>query len=347
MDDVTWDIYNPQNINKRRAENQLGIVQGGRALTQLILGEVVGGTVESIGSLIDAPLKWMGVEEDKFGNDYQNAMSKGGSWLRNWTKDALPIHKRNPLAKVDMADPGWWWDGSVTVGSAISMMIPGYGVMRAVAGGTRLARTFAGARALTSTGRASKMYSKAEKLLTGNAFTQLAGKSVVMGVASRHMENFREAGETYKVALDKNLEFLHKGTNYEAFLNSPEGTKFNQDFGYKKGDTAKPEAIANYLAGNAAAKAYTSNWGNVVFDITIRSPIKRSTSTWYKRRRNWIAFKKSKRCFLCYYGGGRSTGEGYESLAELYTTCIKLGSMVLLRGDGRTVEFYFYGRRYT
>ena len=267
MDDVTWDIYNPQNINKRRAENQLGIVQGGRALTQLILGEVVGGTVESIGSLIDAPLKWMGVEEDKFGNDYQNAMSKGGSWLRNWTKDALPIHKRNPLAKVDMADPGWWWDGSVTVGSAISMMIPGYGVMRAVAGGTRLARTFAGARALTSTGRASKMYSKAEKLLTGNAFTQLAGKSVVMGVASRHMENFREAGETYKVALDKNLEFLHKGTNYEAFLNSPEGTKFNQDFGYKKGDTAKPEAIANYLAGNAAAKAYTSNWGNVVFDI--------------------------------------------------------------------------------
>ena len=267
MDDVTWDVNTPSRIDAIRNERQSGLRMAGSFLNKLVIGEIAGGTIEAIGSLVDLPLKWMGVDEDEFGNDYNNFLTDAGSELKDWTNEVSPIHKRNPANKMDMGDPAFWWDGGVTVGSTLSLMLPAAAIMRGTVAAGRAAKYFAGAQALRATGKTAKVYEKAEKLLTLNKFVKFGAKATVMGVSMRHMENFRESEETYKVALDKNLEYLTQRNNLGDFLNSQEGEVFKQQFGYTDKDVIPPAAVANYLAGNAASHAYNSNWGNVVFDV--------------------------------------------------------------------------------
>tara|TARA_R110002050_G_scaffold116946_2_gene233643 strand:- start:19253 stop:36049 length:16797 start_codon:yes stop_codon:yes gene_type:complete len=263
MDDVTWDVYNTGNIDKMRNANQGKVQMAGSMLGKLIGAEIIGGTVEALGSLVDYPLKWMGVESDEYGQDYENAVTRLGGWVREEITDYLPIHKRNPKANLDMGDPAFWWDGAVTIGSTFSLLLPAAGIMRGATMVGKAAKGFAGAQAVRGTGKVADMFKKAENFLTLGPKQKFLAKATTMGVAMRHMENFREANETYKVALEKNLDFLKKGNNFADFLNSPDGVKYQDEFGGNPG----PLAAANYLAGNAAGLAYRNNWGNIVFDI--------------------------------------------------------------------------------
>ena len=120
---------------------------------------------------------------------------------------------------------------------------------------------------LAKNAKVAKAFAKAENVLTLSRTGKWLAKSTIMGVSMRHMENFREAAETYKVALDKNHTFLGKGNNLEEFLNSGEGEKFKSEMGIDDNKLISPEMVSNYLASNAATHSYNMNWANVGFDI--------------------------------------------------------------------------------
>ena len=94
---------------------------------------------------------------NEYGQDYENAVTRLGGWVREEITDYLPIHKRNPKANLDMGDPAFWWDGAVTIGSTFSLLLPAAGIMRGATMVGKAAKGFAGAQAVRGTGKVARL----------------------------------------------------------------------------------------------------------------------------------------------------------------------------------------------
>jgi len=284
QDDVTWDVKDPSRLGFNKAMRQTGMEQFGGFLNQAVIGEVVGGTIQGVGSLFDIGLdairEMVTGGEDGINSitdesksffadqDYSNAMTEFGASLTDWSKSSTPIYTTSTKG-WNPSDSGWWYSNGVSVASTLSLMLPAYGVVRAAGMAGRAfnkaGRYLAGAASATSApNRVRKLFSTTRALVQSRRGQQLTN-ATVMGVSMRHMENFREAGETYEMSLEKNYHFLTKGDNFDKFLRSSEGQKAIAHFG---GDeNISPEMASNYIAGSAASKSYQMNWANVGFDI--------------------------------------------------------------------------------
>ncbi len=283
QDDVTWDVKDPSRLEFNKAARQTGMEQFGGFLNQMVIGEVFGGTIQGVGALFDIGIDAVrevvtggedGInsitDEDKSfwaDQDYSNSMTAFGASLTDWSKKSTPIYTTSTKG-WNPSDSGWWYSNGVSVASTLSLMIPGYASVKAAGmlgrSFNKVGRYLAGAAGVTNTNKVRKLFSTTRAIAQSRRGQQ-ALNATIMGTSMRHMENFREAGETYELALEKNYHFLTEGDNFEKFLNSAEGQNAIAHFG---GDpNISIEQVSNYIAGSAASKSYQMNWANVGFDI--------------------------------------------------------------------------------
>ena len=132
-DDVDWDVKDYADVNRQLAENQSGWDQFGNWFVQSVVGEIVGGTMEGFGALIDA-------FDGDLQDDYDNWLGRTGQGIREWSKDEFPIYQKPTSNEWNPSDSGWWAQNGVSVVSSISMMIPGWAAVKGVGYASRLAR---------------------------------------------------------------------------------------------------------------------------------------------------------------------------------------------------------------
>ena len=266
MPDVNWDIENIHNINSRRASEQSGMQQLGGFLNQAIIGEVGGGMLEGFGALGDA-IGGMFMGKMPWESDFQNWLTDLGGDIREATKEFTPIYQENPGRGWDPYDSGWWASNGVSVASTLSLLIPGMVAARGAAYMGRGMRYLAGAGKGSRSAMVANASRKLQGALTAGRATNFVRNSMAMGISMRHMENFREAGETWDHSFQKNLDYLQDPKNFDNFINSSNGEAILKELGIKAGDPYAKDKIANHVAGQAASNSYSLNWANVGFDI--------------------------------------------------------------------------------
>lgn len=225
-----------ESLNNARALSQTGWQQFAGFVNQAVVGEILGGTIEGLGYLLDWESfgKVMTGQED----DFNNWLSDIGQGIREYTQEATPIYE-NPLMGEGffnkMGDFGWWMSNGVSVASTLSMLLP---TTAAVRGLSYAAKLVAGAKNL---GKVSKT---AKALVNGSSKTKWMAKGVTQAVLSRNIENFMEAHGTYEESLEA----------YKDTMNPETGELFTED-------------EAKQLASKAAANNWKAGWAMLLQDI--------------------------------------------------------------------------------
>ncbi len=227
------DIYTHtgvESLNKSRAINQPWHHQAANMLGQVVVGELIGGTVEGLGYLLD--MKGMydiahGQEEE-----WGNWLSDIGKGLRETAQEGMPIYQVDP-GGFNPGDSGWWFSNGVSVASSLSMLIPSMG---AVKGLSMLGKGVSKAAGLInkSLDVASNMTKQARWASTG----------ISQAIVSRHIENSMEASGTFESYKAEKLNQIDPQT----------GVEFTEE-------------RATQLAADAAASNYRLGWAMLAQDI--------------------------------------------------------------------------------
>lgn len=253
-----FDTY--EELDKERAENQKTIEQFNRALGQIGVDATLG-TIQGFFDIADGVGQLIGLSD----NDYTNDASEVISNLREQAREALEIYQEDPNAAFGF-DSGWVMNGLVSVGSTLSLMIPGLGVSRgigaigrgigAVTGrslsrgiGKMLAKGAAKAKGLSIADAPINRYSK----LTNAGIDQIR-----TALGMRVAENYMEARDTWETSKQETLDFLNNATNAQL-----------DDF-YKRNPELQGksnEEIAEYLAGKSADQTFANDMWLLAFDV--------------------------------------------------------------------------------
>ena len=174
-----------QNLPQLRAAHQTKGEQFLGFLNQALIGEVIGGTIEGTGYLLDLETygKLFKGTEDEFGNWFSDI----GKSLRTWTEESTPIYTDPRAPKFDPGSFAWWMKNGKSVTSTLSFMLPsGLAV-----------------KGLTTISKALGAFQKLSPMAAWGA------KGISQAAISRHMENMMEASgtneEAYKEALQKGM----------------------------------------------------------------------------------------------------------------------------------------------
>jgi hypothetical protein len=239
-DEFGADVFLPQGdngidiLNQERAERQPWYDQAGNFLAQSIAGEIIGGSIEGIGYLLDVGSIVDVMQGDEA--DWGNFISDFGQGIRETTEENFRIHQ-DPSATGwgKMADSGWWFSNSVSIASTLSMLIPTTGAMKA------LSFVGKGLAASKGLGTVRKAMGMAEKMGTKGKWMS---EGITQAVLSRNIENWMEAHGTYE---DSKAEFLES-------VDPETGEKYTDE-------------KANALASDAAADNWKLGWAMLAQDI--------------------------------------------------------------------------------
>ena len=254
-------------LNQNRADNQGFFSQAGNFLGQAVVGEIVGGTIEGMGYLLDVGsiIDVMQGDEAEWGN----FITEAGQGIRKGVEENMRIHQ-DPSAEGfgKMADSGWWFSNGVSVASTLSMLIPTMGAMRAL---SFVGKGIGMSKGLRSVRKAMGM---AEQMGTKASW---ATNGISQAVLSRNIENWMEAHGTFEDYKSSRAGKINPQTN-EKFTDE-ELTKLASQAAssnWKKGWAMLAQDIPQYLAlgkvfnpiskkmvnaTNAASKkGITANW---------------------------------------------------------------------------------------
>jgi len=203
------DALSETGFESRRHEQQGGLASFGSALNQAITGEIVGGTIEGIGYLLDLPqyANLIKGTEKEFGN----MLSDAGRAIKDFTKESTPIYS-DPFKEGEFAPEDWtWWMSNLpSVASTLSLMVPAGGLVKGLSYG-------------------------AEALNLGSKLTQSSkwlAKGLTQAVASRHMENIMEAAVTMQ-GVSQELDGQLVGDKQADYIKKNYGIELQkQDNGY-------------------------------------------------------------------------------------------------------------------
>ena len=188
-----YDInFNADDWEGQRAKNQSGWEQAGSAITQLVVGEVLGGTIENIGSLFNIQ-DWGGIAEGESQNT-ANFLQEIGRGLKEGTQENFAIYEEEP-GSFNMSDSGWWFKNGVSMGSTLSMMLPAMGVMKGI---SMAGKALGGAKLL------AKMGALGVELGIEGSLANTVVKGVGQAIVSRQLENTMEAQGVY----DEQVKFF-------------------------------------------------------------------------------------------------------------------------------------------
>ena len=193
-DELGSNIYMPQTddgidvLNQTRADQQGVFSQAGNFLGQAVVGEIIGGTIEGLGYLLDIGSVVDVMQGDEA--DWGNFITDFGQSIRTGTEENMRIHQ-DPSAHGfgKMADSGWWFSNGVSIASTLSMLIPTMGAMKALSFVGKGVGASKGMQAVRkSIGLAGKMGTKGKWMTDG----------ISQAVLSRNIENWMEAHGTFE-----------------------------------------------------------------------------------------------------------------------------------------------------
>jgi hypothetical protein len=229
-------------------------------LYQGVVGEVIGGTLQGLGSF------------GMLADSEENFLYELGEALREHTMDATPIFEREPGQAFAFNDVGWWAKNMPSLLSTLSMFIPGAAVGKGAAmAGRAFAASGRAGRVLKGVDAARKADSTIDKTKAASA---LAGKEAAIAgriesqaqtigtaLGMRHAENIREAMDIQQQAT---TDFIESDMSVEAM----KGTEAYRAWKAENGDrTPTRYELAKYIGGAAAKRAYAVNSVNLVFDL--------------------------------------------------------------------------------
>jgi hypothetical protein len=243
------DIYMPGTedgidvLNRSRADNQSAFEQAGGFLAQTIVGEMIGGTIEGVGYLLD----WEGISNIVRGKEqeYANWLSDFGKGIRSTTEKATRIYETEP-GEMNFSDSGYWFKNSVSIASSLSMLLPALGGARALGYLGRGASKVAGRLAKKGAKKFGKEISEKAFDLSANMGVRAdwTASGISQAVVSRHIENSMEASGTFESIYDERITQLNPKT----------GDLFTKD-------------EAKRLAADGASENYKHGWAMLAQDV--------------------------------------------------------------------------------
>jgi len=281
-DALTYSDVEGDRINEVRAELQPWTDQLANAVTQAVVGEIVGGSIEGVGYLLD----WQGMANLVSGDEkeFTNWFSDFGKAIREKTADATQIYEETP-GEMNLTDSGYWFKNSVSVASTLSMMLPSMAATKGLGilgrGVSKLAGR-AGRKIGSKIGReigkeafdvASKMGAKADWMTEG----------ITQAVVSRHIENSMEASGTFEDVynermMQKNPETGEFYTDEEARLSASTAAAENYKYGWAMvaqdmlqylsiGKVFNPVTRQMQVAGKFAKNTNIPQWAKTAADV--------------------------------------------------------------------------------
>lgn len=231
--DPTPFIGGMSSAYEARARNQSPGWLIGHSAAQFFLGEMAGGTVSGVGTLV-RPDKWV---ERVAGTDdafQKTLIEELGNWIQETTSKTFPIYQTQKAQKgVALGDATWYASMMPTVASAISILLPA----RAAAFlPTKIARLVAEGNVFT---KATKIADKTGELAKISTVTKAEHWTTIASaaLAGRVIDSTRESLNKYD---EYYQEFLGRGISpFEA----------------------------QREAAEAAAKGFRMSHANIVFDL--------------------------------------------------------------------------------
>ena len=222
------------NLDTQRSEEQSVYAQAGNAVGQMVVGEIIGGTIEGLGYLLDIGSVIDVMQGDEA--DWGNFMTDLGQGIREGSQENMKIYSDPDATGFGkMGDSGWWFSNGVSVASTLSMLIPTMGAMKAL--------SFLGKGVRASKGMAAtrKAVGLAEKMGTKGKWMQ---KGISQAILSRNIENWMEAHGTYEDYKSSRAGEINPETKKE----------FTED-------------ELNTLASDAASNNWKNGWAMLLQDI--------------------------------------------------------------------------------
>lgn len=243
-----------EQLDEARAKNQTAGEKLRRFAGQLVVNEVLLGTLDGLAAIPDA-LRHMFTDND----DYQNAISAKLNQAQDYLRKQWEIYEK-PHSEYQIFGGGLGGvlNGAVSIGSTLSLLIPSRGY----------------AKGLSMLGKVSRInrlgyqtVKWANKATKGKIFSSpmRQGKAIGQGLEmaktsflSRTAEGYIEARDVYK----QNYDYV---TNRLAEMTPEEREEL-----YKRNPTfvgKSDKEIAEFIAGDSADKTFTRDYAMIFFDI--------------------------------------------------------------------------------
>jgi hypothetical protein len=283
-------------INKMRARNQSHLAQIGGFLNQAIVGEIIGGTIGSVGALLEVPeMIYNTIVGGR--TDFDNMLIRAGDGIGGWARGATPIYVENPNQTFDWDDLGWWTSHGVSIASTLSMLIPARAATGGLSFASKLARMGAkGAKLAGSTDklrraqrlaatasntqRAQRAQQIANASLKRKAMlerTMLAGSNLSQGTKNvikaatgaavmRHSENVRESFTIVNDTKKEARRIMADDKKYNELLETEAGKEYLAMVA-RLGGTPSKDGFAEFMGAEAGWRTYQVNSANIVFDF--------------------------------------------------------------------------------
>ena len=254
----------PGNVNayiEARARNQSTWDRIGNALAQTV-GEIIGGTIESAGSILALPSKLFGDDEAYT----RNFLERIGNSINEGTREAFPIYMTEQAQNGSLLDRmkgGGYWASMVpsVLGSAASIMLPARGAS------LLLGKAFRSAVNLGSKSKYAKdlfklgtELQKAKALNRADKIADIYGSAVI----GRILDSSREAYGTYE---QERQWFLDNYKNYTEY--DENGNPILKMRGLEEVPLTDEtiERLADQYADTAASRGYWRSMSNIAYDI--------------------------------------------------------------------------------
>ena len=252
---------NYRNYVESRARNQSIFDRIGNALAQTV-GEIIGGTIESAGSILALPSKLFGDDEAYT----RNFLEQIGNSINEETKEMFPIYMTEQAQHGSLFDRmkgGGYWASMVpsVLGSAASIMLPARGASML------LGKAFRQAVNLGSKSKYAKdLFKLGTELQKGKAIARANKLADVYGsaVIGRILDSSREA---YGVYEEERQWFLDNYKNYTEY--DENGNPILKMRGLEEVPLTNEtiERLADQYADAAASRGYWRSMSNIAYDI--------------------------------------------------------------------------------
>lgn len=239
---IKTGVFDNEGLDKRRAEAQGKLEKLGGFLNQAIVGEIVGGAVQGLGSLYELTIGELTNKVNNEATDFNNWAVQLGTDIQNWSKEATPIYRRNPEKAWDMGDFGWWAENATSVASTLSLLIPAQAAVKGL-------------------GWLGKVAGVADKI--GDTAKYWTKVGVTAGVM-RNAENFRESLDVTNTTRARAMEYFGSmGDEARAeYLKTEDGKEF-----MRTGRKPTVENLSDWVAAKAGWTSYKVNSSNFAFDV--------------------------------------------------------------------------------
>lgn len=275
---ITFSPYNSDDeLNTARANAQDAMTQFGNFLMQAGVGEIVLGTLEGIGNIVD------GIANTFTDTGYEaNAYTQYMHELKEEFNKNFEIYQENPSESFQFNDFGWLMQNAVSAASTLSLMLPAAGWLKAAGMAGKLtglsklgnwsvkAASKGLAKAATKaadSGAISGLFPAVKSVAgkAGRIEQGIRGSAEIVGqaVLSRAGEGYMEARSVYETVTKDSLDNLNGMTDAEfnKFLQE------NPEFINEDGTAMSKEDIAKQIAKKSADKTLMNDYWMLGMDI--------------------------------------------------------------------------------